>query len=154
MRDLAVGYFQREPFVESCEPFEGHIKEVFFSWPGELSCRPVGEYDEARHWRFLEDLRWCRRRGIALDLLFNCNCYGEHAIGTAMEERVLDVLDKMGEAGLSPDIITTTSPFVAWVLRRHNVPVEIRASVNLRLHGTLGFAYSERRITERFSILD
>ncbi len=141
MRDLAVGYFQAEPFVESCVPFEGHIKEVYFSWPGVLSCRPVTDYAGGERERFLSDLRWCREKGIALDVLFNCNCYGEEAIGVAMERRVMGVLEEMGREGLYPEIVTTTSPFVAWALRRGNAGVEIRASVNLRLHGTLGFEH-------------
>jgi len=139
MRNLAVGYFQAEPFVESCGAFESRIKEVYFSWPGVASCRPVKEYDAAERERFLADLRWCRERGIALDVLFNCNCYGEDAIGVVMERRVMTVLEEMGREGLYPEIVTTTSPFVAWLLRRRNAGVEIRASVNMRMHGTLGF---------------
>ncbi len=38
-----------------------------------------------------------------------------------------------------PDTVTTTSPFIASVLRQRFPSVKIRWSVNLRVHGTTGF---------------
>jgi len=45
----------------------------------------------------------------------------------------------MEREGLFPDTVTTTSPFMATVLRQRFADVKIRWSVNLRVHGSVGF---------------
>ncbi|MBP5641368.1 MAG: hypothetical protein J6X55_17960 [Victivallales bacterium] len=137
-KNLAVGHFYNEPFIEACKPWVQRIAEVFFAWPGVLSCRPAPEFTDDVRERLFSDLRWCRENGIRLDTLFNCNCYGEQAISTELANFVVSVIDEMDDKGLSPDIVTTTSPFIATIIRRHFPHIRIRASVNLRAHGTLG----------------
>ena len=140
-RNLAVGHFYNEPFIEGCDPWKDRIREVFFAWPGVLSCRPApGDTPENRE-RLFSDLRWCRSNGILLDTLFNCNCYGDEAISIDLARFVRSVLEDMDGKGLFPDIVTTTSPFIATVIRRHFPGVKIRWSVNGRVHGTVGFEY-------------
>lgn len=142
-RNLAVGHFFNAPFVEACARWTMRIREVFFAWPGVKSCRPAPEFTPEVKERLFADLRWCRENGIMLDTLFNCNCYGDTAIGPEMAEFVRETLRDMDAHGLFPDIVTTTSPFIATVLRRDFPAVKIRWSVNLRVHGTLGFEYVE-----------
>ena len=139
IRNLAVGHFLNEPFIEACSPWTARIREVFFAWPGVLSCRPAPEFTEEVRARFFADLAWCREQGILLDTLFNCNCYGDVAISTELADFVTETLRDMDDHGLFPDIVTTTSPFVATVLRLRFPQVKIRWSVNLRVHGTTGF---------------
>ena len=74
-----------------------------------------------------------------LDTLFNCNCYGEQAVSHELEDLIKNVLIEMDNAGLFPDIVTTTSPFIATILKRTFPSIKVRASVNLRAHGTIGF---------------
>ena len=74
-----------------------------------------------------------------LDTLFNCNCYGELAVSQELGDQVKAVFREMDKLGLFPDIVTTTSPFIATIIRRYFPAVHIRASVNLRSHGTVGF---------------
>jgi hypothetical protein len=138
-RNLAVGHFLNEPFVPVCTPHVGRIREVFFAWPGVLSCRPAPDYTDELRERLFSDLAWCRANGILLDTLFNCNCYGDQAISPELADFVERTLSDMALRDLFPDIVTTTSPFVATVLRRRFPQVNIRWSVNLRVHGTTGF---------------
>lgn len=138
MKSLAVGHFYNEEFVAACAPHIARIREVFFAWPGVLSCRPAPEFNDALRERLYSDLRWARANGILLDTLFNCNCYGDDAISPALESFVMRVLEDMAAHDLAPDIVTTTSPFIATVLRRHAPHIKIRLSVNMRIHGTTG----------------
>jgi hypothetical protein len=138
-RNLAVGHFLNESFKEACEPWVPRIREVFFAWPGVLSCRPAPDFTDALRERMRSDLIWCRENGILLDTLFNCNCYGDIAVGSELAELVETTFRDMDSNGLFPDIVTTTSPFIATLLRRRFSQVKIRWSVNLRVHGTIGF---------------
>ena len=139
LRNLAVGHFLNEPFVEACTPWVARIREVFFAWPGVLSCRPAPEFTPEVRERMFADLMWCRENGILLDTLFNCNCYGDNAISPELANFVEATLRDMNGRGLFPDIVTTTSPFIATVLRQRFPQVKIRWSVNIRVHGTVGF---------------
>ena len=138
-KTLAVGHFFNAPFKEVCAAHLGRIRETFFAWPGVLSCRPDPEFTPELRERMVSDLRWARGCGIELDTLFNCNCYGENAISQTLSSFVDDVLSQMDDAGLYPDTVTTTSPFIATVLRRNHPAIKIRLSVNMRIHGTAGF---------------
>ncbi|MBR1608180.1 MAG: hypothetical protein IJ678_01020 [Kiritimatiellae bacterium] len=141
-KNLAVGHFYNAPFRETCARFLPRIAEVFFAWPGVLSCRPAPEFTPEVRERLFGDLRWARARGIRLDTLFNANCYGDAAISTELADFVEKTLREMDSEGLFPDVVTTTSPFVARVLRVRFPSVRIRASVNMRIHGTVGFDYA------------
>ena len=110
-RTLAVGHFLNKPFIDVCSPYVSRIREVFFAWPGVLSCRPAPEFTPELHARFVADLKWARSNGILLDTLFNCNCYGDKAISQELADFAADVFDQMQSLGLFPDIVTTTSPF-------------------------------------------
>ena len=138
-KNLAVGHFYNEPFIEACAPWTSRIREVFFAWPGVLSCRPAPEFTEEVRARLHSDLRWCRENGILLDTLFNCNCYGDRAVSPELADFVTETLRDMDCRGLFPDIVTTTSPFIATILRQRFPQVKIRWSVNGRVHGTVGF---------------
>jgi hypothetical protein len=138
-RKLAVGHFFNEPFQAACARHLDRIREVFFAWPGVPSCRPAPEFTPDVRARMLDDLHWARTNGIELDALFNANCYGDEAISSELASFVRRNLDEMGAEGLCPDTVTTTSPFIATVLRRHFPQVKIRWSVNIRVHGSLGF---------------
>ena len=137
-RTLAVGHFLNADFKSACEAYLGRIKETFFAWPGVLSCRPAPDFTPELRDRMLDDLKWARASGIELDALFNANCYGDEAISLDLADFVRRNLDEMAACGLFPDTVTTTSPFIATVLRRHFPGVKIRWSVNLRVHGSVG----------------
>jgi len=139
MKKLAVGHFLNAPFREACAKHLGRIRETFFAWPGVLSCRPAPEWTAELRAQMTGDLRWARANGIELDALFNCNCYGEKAISQELADFVGRTMREMDAEGLLPETVTTTSPFVATILRRDFPQVKIRWSVNQRVHGSVGF---------------
>ena len=141
MRNLAIGYFNNESFVDICRKYVDRISEVFFAWPGALSCRPPLDFSGQRKGLLQQELKWCRENGIKLDLLFNCNCYGELAVSPQLAKHVGSILEEMDRQGLYPDVVTSTSPFIATMLKRMAPGIELRASVNMRMHGTIGFSY-------------
>jgi len=143
MKKLAVGHFLNAPFQAACARHLGRIRETFFAWPGVLSCRPAPEFTPELRARMVDDLRWARANGIELDTLFNCNCYGDLAISPELAGFVGRMLREMDAEGVFPETVTTTSPFVATVLRRDFPSVKIRLSVNQRVHGSVGFECME-----------
>lgn len=138
-KNLAVGYFFNAPFRETVSPHLARVSETFFAWPGVLSCRPAPVFTDEVRERLVDDLRWAKANGLALDTLFNANCYGDDAISPRLADFVMRVLDEMAAAGVPPDIVTTTSPFIARVLKKRAPGVRVRASINMRIHGTVGF---------------
>ena len=141
MRNLAIGYFNNESFIDICGKYVDRIAEVFFAWPGTLSCRPPLDFSGQKNGLLLHELKWCRANGIKLDLLFNCNCYGDLAVSHELAEQVASTLEEMDRHGLYPDVVTSTSPFIATMLKRMAPEIKLRASVNMRMHGTIGFSY-------------
>lgn len=138
-KKLAVGHFFNGDFTGVCAAHLPRIREVFFAWPGVLSCRPAPAFTPELRARLLADLRWARENGLELDTLFNCNCYGDLAISDDLADFVSRTLREMDAEGLFPETVTTTSPFIATVLRQRFPSVKIRLSVNQRVHGSVGF---------------
>lgn len=142
-RKLAVGWFDNAPFRPICEKHVDRIKEVFFAWPGVKASRPMAEWTDERKALLRDDLSWCRANGIELDTIFNANCYGDIAISEELADHVSEKLDEMGEAGLFPGHLTTTSPFIATIVRRRYPSVKIRLSVNMYIEGVQALSYIE-----------
>ena len=140
-RKLAVGHFLNADFKSVCAPYLHRIREIFFAWPGVLSCRPAPEFTPELKERMISDLKWARDNGLELDTLFNCNCYGDNSISHELADFVSRTLGEMDVQGLFPETVTTTSPFIAKIVRQRFPSVKIRWSVNQRVHGTVGFEY-------------
>jgi collagenase-like PrtC family protease len=87
------------------------------------------------------DLAELRGMGVALDVLFNANCYGELAMSRALEAEVNSVLDRLDEVAGGADAVTTTSPAVAHMVKRRRPNLEVRASVNMRIGSAQGMGY-------------
>ena len=146
---FAIGYQQPangEDFADIVADYRDDIAEVYFPWPGMSSGRAaLAKYHGATDWnaqRELEEsLSTIRDMGVKLDLLFNANCYGERAISAAFSNEICSIIDYLGQLGLLPDVITTTSPFVATVVKKNFSDIETRASVNMRLDSTLAMEY-------------
>ena len=146
---FAVGY--QEP--ENGEDFSGivadyrfAVAEVYFSWPFFEAGRPaLGSAGDVPDWecqeRLEQNLVSLRAMGVKLDLLFNANCFGGGSISEKLKDQVCSILDHLNNKELAPEIITTTSPFIAKVVRHFFPGIEIRASVNMRLDSTLAMEY-------------
>lgn len=120
--------------------FKNHISEVYFAWPGMASGRPpLADEDYSREELavlLIRELKAIRADGCSLDLLFNANCYGSEAVSLAFEKEILATIGTLADNGVKPQTITTTSPFVATVVKREFPDIELRASVNMRI-GTI-----------------
>ncbi len=137
---FAVGYPVRfdedAPFVDVLAEFREHIEEVYFAWPGEPSGRSAAGNQE----QLEDDLAAIKEMGIKLDLLFNANCYGGQATSQDLANKVYSTVDQViNTTGL--DAVTTTSPFVAGLLKHRYPNLETRASVNMRIGTVQGMEY-------------
>ena len=153
-RTLAVGWFDNAPFRAICQKYVPRIKEVFFAWPGVTASRPMAEWTPERKQLFFEDIAWCRNEGMELDAIFNANCYGDIAISKALAEYVTEVLGEMDEKGLFPEHLTTTSPFIATVVRRRFPEVKMRLSVNMYIESTQSLSYMEELFDSFYVSID
>lgn len=140
-RTLAVGWFDGAPFVEICGRYVDRIKEVFFAWPGVLASRPMDDWTPDRRAQIIADLKWARANGIELDTIFNANCYGDIAVSETLADHVTAVLGEMESEGLFPDHLTTTSPFIATVVRHRFPSVKIRFSINMDIASEIALKY-------------
>ncbi len=129
-RTLAVGWFDNLPFAETCEAYLPRIREVFFAWPGVTASRPSDPWTPERRARIVSDLTWAREHGLELDTIFNANCYGDIAMSEELADHVSEKFAEMDACGLFPEHLTTTSPFIATVVRQRFPSVKIRLSVN------------------------
>lgn len=140
-KTLSVGWFDNAPFIDVCSKYKERIREVFFAWPGVTASRPMDDWTPERRERIVEDLRWARFQGIELDAIFNANCYGDIALSYELADHVTNKLLEMDAAGLFPEHVTTTSPFIATVLRQRFPAVKIRFSINMDIASEIALKY-------------
>lgn len=146
---FAVGYQMSDdsdvPFPEITSRYLEHLAEVYFPWGSMPSGRAAlterrGYVDWGGQRQLEEDLIAMRSQGLKLDLLFNANCYGGQAVSQYLQHQIMSVLDYLGElVGL--DIVTTTSPAVAWIIKQEYPHIDVRASVNMRIGTVRGMQY-------------
>ena len=144
---FAIGYYQTEKpddpasFAEVARRFAPRLREVYFPWPGLVNGRPhmVDIRDEEE--RTVSDLKYCRKHGMKLDLLANAACYGEKACTEEQRLQITGIIRRLDREGLYPEIITTTSPYIAKLCKLYFPDIEVRASVNMRLRNTLALEY-------------
>ena len=142
---FAVGYPVRprdgDPFVELVNDYVEDVAEVYFAWPGDASGRQASDDGAEARKRLLADLQDLRAMGVKLDLLFNAACYGSDAISERLAGSVRGTLETIAEVIGPLDVVTTTSPAVAHVVRGCAPNVDIRASVNMRIGTVEGMGY-------------
>lgn len=134
---FSAGYQYRtsgELFSEMIADYREHIAEVYFAFPNFASGRPDGAMNTPDAMEQLGyELEEIHRMNIKLNLLINGNCYGGEAISEKFYRQIAGVLEKLTRAGLAPEIVTVTTPFAAWAVRKLDPAIEIRASVNMRI---------------------
>jgi len=122
-----------------------NIYEVYFSW-GDIpngrtsqlvsECYTPWEMQDMQR-RALKELS---EEGIALNLLFNANCYGKDSQSRALFNKIGTIIDYVAESyGLKS--ITTTSPLVAKFVHQNFEGIEVRASVNMEIGTVQGMEY-------------
>ena len=130
---FSVGYpvIPNEEFSETVVRYSNKINEVYFSWKGTASGRmPMSEQMQSS---LENDLDLFRKQGLKLCLLINGNCYGANAISEDFAKQIKHDLNEIAERYDAIDSITTTSPFVAFIIKQSFPSIEVRASVNMRI---------------------
>ena len=140
-RILSVGWFDNVSFTDVCGKYLPRIKEVFFAWPGVVASRPMDVWTQDRKQLIVNDLKWARANGIELDAIFNANCYGDISMTETLAVQVRNVLEEMDSLGLMPEHLTTTSPFIATVVKRTFPAVKIRFSINMDISTKVALEY-------------
>lgn len=141
---FAAGYQARqtgELFSELIADYAENIEEVYFSYPGFASGRPENAVSDDLTEQVEYELGVIKSMNIKLDLLLNGNCYGSDAISVKFQQETVSLLKYLDARGLLPEIVTTTSPFVASVIRQTMPEMEIRASVNMRIDSLTALEY-------------
>lgn len=134
----AVGYqYLNGGFYKIIEDYKEHIAEVYFSWLDSGSGRVSATNDKGYiDWhaqdQLISDLKKIKALGIKLDLLFNASCYGGHALSEYLANNICSIIDYLVSVNCAIDIITTTSPFIASIVKNQYKDIEVRASVNMK----------------------
>lgn len=128
----SIGYQLPDEYdstAELVQDYQEHIASVYFSAPGHASARSAVGAENAE--QMLEELAYIRQElHIPLVLLYNANCYGDTAISDKFEKEIAEnVASLIARVGISD--ITTTSPFVAKIVKREFPDIKICASVNM-----------------------
>jgi len=143
---FSVGYYLTEKedsptcFSELARRFAPRLKEVYFPWPGLAHGRASHTMPNEEE-RSVADLKYCRDHGMKLDLLANAMCYGEKSCTAEQHRQIVDIVKRLDKFGLYPEIVTTTSPYIARLFKLEFPDIEVRASVNMELRNTLALEY-------------
>lgn len=148
---FAVGYQLADPDEESfagiVQDYRPAIEEIYFPWADLPSGRAAltrrrGYTDWSGQQRMEEDLQACREMGVRLDLLLNANCYGGRAVSRCLERQVCSILEHLADIVNGADAVTTASPAVAHIVKKHFPAIETRASVNMQIGTVNGMEYA------------
>ena len=136
---------RNDDFLQSIIQNKEHIYEVYFSW-GNF---PNGRNNQIEHemytsWEMqkwqIDALAKLKEHSIALNLLFNANCYGKFSQSRAFFNKIGNTVDYIkNEFGLQS--VTTTSPLIAKFLKNNFEALDVRASVNMEIGTIQGMEY-------------
>lgn len=127
---------------------KAHIYEVYFSW-GDIPNGRTSQLESQDYtaWE-MQDLQRdalteLSKEGIALNLLFNANCYGKDSQSRVFFHKIGTIVDYVEQTyGLQS--ITTTSPLIAKFIKQNFEHLEVRASVNMEIGTVQGMEYLAR----------
>ncbi len=128
---FSIGYQLPDEYDSTAEIVNDYIdsiSSVYFACPGQASAR--NEISAAEKDGMFEELQYIRSLGVSLTLLYNANCYGENAVSPAFKKEIAGTVGELIEK-LDLTDVTTTSPFVARVIRQTFPGIRITASVNM-----------------------
>ena len=144
---FAIGHFltkrpdDPKSFLELAKRYAPRLREVYFAWPGLLNGRAHLQKLENEEERIIADLKYCREHGMKLDLLANAACYGEKSFTEEQRIQLTGIIERLASEGLYPEIVTTTSPYIAKVFKVYFPDIEVRASVNMEVQSTIALEY-------------
>jgi len=142
-----AGYQMRpnDDFLDEIIRQKDRIYEVYFSWGSFASGRGTMFASEGlTEWeaqsKQAADLQRLSDAGIALNILFNGNCYGRDSQSRAFFNKVGLTVDSIASRfGLSS--VTTASPLIAKFIRNNFPELKVRASVNMGIGTVQGMEY-------------
>ena len=148
MLKLSVGYQYSEKYSFSSivKNYADSIDEVYFSWVDSPGGRSMvggldGYFDYELQNIMIAELKKIKEMGVHLDLLFNANCYGDDSMSRVLRGKVYSVIDFLSSHDLCPDVITTTSPAIAHMVKEEYSDIRLRASVNMKISTVKGMMY-------------
>lgn len=134
-----------EEFVEFITNHKEDIYEVYFSW-GDIPNGRTSQLESMNYttWEMQDmqrhSLKKLSQHGVALNLLFNANCYGKESQSRMFFNKVGSIIEYVaGNYGLQS--VTTTSPLIAKFVHNNFEKIEIRASVNMEIGTVQGMDY-------------
>lgn len=122
-----------------------YIYEVYFSW-GDIPNGRTSQLESQNYtaWEMQDmqrsALKELSKEGIALNLLFNANCYGKDSQSRAFFNKVGTIIDYV-ETTYGLQSVTTTSPLIAKFVHQNFENIEVRASVNMEIGTVQGMDY-------------
>ncbi len=134
-------------FISRIIEHKEHIKEVYFSFGDMPNGRgALPEYSEqnafSRMRKQEEDLHRISDAGIAMNLLFNGNCYGAESQSRALFNKIGETVEHV-RASFGLSSVTTASPLIAKFIRSNFSGIDVRASVNMEIGTVEGIDYLE-----------
>lgn len=149
---FSIGYQLREEgeetFLDIVKKYKESIAEVYFPWIDTASGRGVltnneGYIDWGAQNTLVSELCEIKSMGIKLDLLLNGNCYGGDSMSESLSNKIISILEYLEREGCSVDVVTTTSPAIAFMVKNFSSKIEVRASVNMRIGTIKGMEYAK-----------
>lgn len=134
-----------ENLLENIVENKEHIYEVYFSW-GDIPNGRTSQLESHGYttWEMQDmqrnALKELSQEGIALNLLFNANCYGKDSQSRAFLNKVGTIVDYV-ENNYGLQSVTTTSPLIAKFIKNNFEHLEVRASVNMEIGTVQGMDY-------------
>ena len=148
MLKFSVGYqySDKYSFSSIVQNYCDSVEEVYFPWVDSPSGRSViggydGYFDYELQNVLVDELKTIKAMGVKLNLLFNANCYGQEAVSEVMRGKVFSVIDFLAANGIAPDVVTTTSPAIAFMIKNQYSQIELKASVNMKISTIKGMEY-------------
>lgn len=145
---FSVGYqFRRDSgWIDCILANRERVNEVFFA-PLDAPNGRTGErvikteFSIYEKMSFLDrDLRRISDAGIGLNILYNAGCYGVHSRSSVFFKNTVETIRRYRERnGLSS--MTTTSPFLAEVIKTQIPQIKVRASINMDVSSPRGMDY-------------
>ena len=130
--------------VSAIKEWASKIGEIYFSWEdlpnGRNTIASVDMNRYAARQKQENDLLELSQHGISFNLLLNGNCYGKDAQSRAFFCKVGDTVEYLQEK-YNLKSVTTTSPLIAKFFKQNFEDIEVRASVNMGIEGTVGMDY-------------
>ena len=133
---FSVGYQENDSWIDAIVANRMSVYDCYFSF----GAMPSGRHGVCDPMRQLDDLGKLADSGIALNILFNANCYGARAESKALFGEIGDAIDRFSDGGALKSV-TTTSPLVARFVKENFPEIKTRASVNMEIGTVDGMEY-------------